>query len=352
MRLCQYQPEDKSLIEFFRKKENKWAAIGTGIIWTGIVILMAAMPGFKYEQKYKTIEITLQDIPRKQEKKIQRVTETEKQAVTEKSSSPASSAAPSAPSAAGKKTQEKPAQTKSTPKTETTKTSAKKSASQQTSAPEVRKSIEEQMAEMQQAKKQKKDVDWAAMFDDEEEQTSSAVLPPAKTKALDNALSGSSATSDSSGGGAAASSSANGKSYSTKASDSTSNALKNVMTAKTYSSNANGVSSTVVASSASVNGQVSVAMSDGSARVLIQPKELNIRLSDRAAASIDATKTVTISFTVTADGHVPVNSIKIYPASILGTIVQNEVTDQISKFLFSSANTEGTAKFDYTIKKN
>ncbi len=352
MRICQHKFKDESVTQFFSKKENRWAVAGTAVIWVFIFILMIFMPGFHYESQYKTIEITLQDIPRKKESKPVEKQEVKKQEIREAVTSPAAaSSSSSASSKAGKNTREQPAAAKAKPKAESTKTSAKKPASIPEPSPVVRQSIEEQMAQMQNTRSAKKDFDWS-MFDDAEEQTSSTSPSVVKANSLDNALSGSSASSDSSGSGAVSSKSSDAKSSSTRADNSTSSALNAVMSAQKYSTSTNGVSSTITASSATINGQRTFAMADGSARALLYPKEPRLELSESAAALIGNTITVTISFTVTADGQVPVNSIKINPASVLGTAVQNEVVAQISKFKFSSASSEGKAKLDYTIRKN
>ena len=100
----------------------------------------------------------------------------------------------------------------------------------------------------------------------------------------------------------------------------------------------------------SPDGKTSLAMNDGTARILLEPKSPEISLTPQAAATIDATREFKITFTVNADGRVPVNEI-IIPKSLVSPIVQQEIANQISRWRFQSASSAGTATFIYTIKK-
>ena len=100
----------------------------------------------------------------------------------------------------------------------------------------------------------------------------------------------------------------------------------------------------------SPDGKTSLAMNDGTARILLEPKSPVISLTPQAAATIDATREFKITFTVNADGRVPVNEI-IIPKSLVSPIVQQEIANQISRWRFQSASSAGTATFIYTIKK-
>lgn len=103
--------------------------------------------------------------------------------------------------------------------------------------------------------------------------------------------------------------------------------------------------------SKSSDGQITMEMSDGSKRVLLEPLTPVIKLSDEAAAAIERTVTVTIRFRVIPSGHVPGSEISISPESVLPSIVRNEIVDQLSDWLFDSADTTATASFEYTIEK-
>lgn len=103
--------------------------------------------------------------------------------------------------------------------------------------------------------------------------------------------------------------------------------------------------------SKSSDGQITMEMSDGSKRVLLEPLTPVIKLSAQAAAAIERTVTVTIRFRVIPSGHVPGSEITITPESVLPSIVRNEIVDQLSGWLFDSADTTATASFEYTIEK-
>ena len=92
-------------------------------------------------------------------------------------------------------------------------------------------------------------------------------------------------------------------------------------------------------------------MNDGTARNLLEPKSPVISLTPKAASTIESAHTeLRITFTVNADGRVPVNEI-IIPKSNVSLIVQQEIAAQISQWRFQSASTANTATFKYTIEK-
>jgi len=317
-----------------QRNEKKIASIGTVVIWLLIALLAFWMPS--YSPKPKPIKITL-DSP----KQVQRET-------APAAPAPAMPAPPPPAPAAAKPAA--PAPSKTAPKSSPQPSKSVKPVPQPRPEPKLQKSVEEQMKEMQQKKNTKKEVNWDEMFADAEESTSQPSAPAATATKKVDALSGSSASSSSKGSGSVTSKSYDAKSSSASASSSTSSALSGIKDAK-FSMADNGVSSETNVKSTNSNGKVSLAMSDGTARELLDPKKPVIFLSEEAALKIDATKTVTITFTVTADGRVPVNGIRITPASLLPTIVQNEVSQQISRWRFASASSDGTATFSYTIRK-
>ena len=218
----------------------------------------------------------------------------------------------------------------------------------------LQKSIDELMAEQQKPKTTpKKAFDWS-MFDEMEGNSSSSnavaknVPSPASNQ---SALSGSAASSSSQNSTAAASSSQNAKSASgQQASSATTNALASAASAKKYSLSSGDVSSVVTVSTFSADSGISLQMTDGSSRMLLEPAEPKISLSGAASALIDSTKRLTISFTVTASGNVPVSGIKISP-DILPQIISMEIREQIARWRFQSAPSDGFARFDYTIQK-
>ena len=136
------------------------------------------------------------------------------------------------------------------------------------------------------------------------------------------------------------------------ASSATTSALGNIKnTQYSTSSGSNTKSITEAKTTKGSDGTLSMAMTDGSTRVLLDPIPPVIKLSEAAAALIDSTRTVTIEFQVLASGNVPRAQIKITPESILPQAVRDEIYDQLSKWLFESSSFAAKATFDYTIKK-
>ena len=200
------------------------------------------------------------------------------------------------------------------------------------------------------ANKKKQDFDWS-QFDDNSEPE------PKVSQKVDKVTSSSSI----SGSAAAKTTDNNQKQTSQKstqtqtnqsASKSTSTALSNIAKSTSYSTTS-GDSKTITnaKTSKTSDGQISMEMSDGSTRVLINPSTPTIKLSEPAAALIDGTKVVSIKFRVVESGNVPRAEISITPASILPREVRDEIIDQLSRWLFEAASTSATATFEYTIEK-
>lgn len=99
------------------------------------------------------------------------------------------------------------------------------------------------------------------------------------------------------------------------------------------------------------DGSVKLKMSNGKTRSLWKPKEPNIPLTKTAANTIDGSKSVRITFTVTESGNVLPNSIKITPASMLPEIVRNEISKEISSWQFEPADYVAVAELVYNINK-
>ncbi len=133
------------------------------------------------------------------------------------------------------------------------------------------------------------------------------------------------------------------------ASESTSGALGKIASAD-FSSAGNGIKSNVkVSGSLSSDGKFVFQMSDGTSRALLNPKEPKLILSREAASQIDASRTVTITFSVASDGSVFAGEIRI-PATI-PSLVRSEVVAQIAQWRFTSGSGKATAVFEYTIQK-
>ena len=136
------------------------------------------------------------------------------------------------------------------------------------------------------------------------------------------------------------------------ASSATSAALSNIRnTTYSTSSGSNTKSITEAKTTKGSDGTLSMAMKDGSTRVLLNPVPPVIRLSEAAAALIDTTRTVTIEFHVLSSGNVPLGEVTITPISLLPDDVRNEILDQLSRWQFESSAADARATFEYTIEK-
>ena len=166
------------------------------------------------------------------------------------------------------------------------------------------------------------------------------------------ALAGMAGEAADSGGGAVAKADSPSSQENQEASDKTMRALHRIAST-TYTAPAeNGVQSSVSVNAATdLEGVVSIEMTNKSTRILLDPKKPYIILSEENAALIDSSRKVVLEFAVLASGAVPFSRIDFIPSSLLPQAVQSEIREQISKWRFSAASTEATARFEYTIKK-
>lgn len=201
----------------------------------------------------------------------------------------------------------------------------------------------------QTAKKPKQDFDWSQFDDDEPEETQTRT----QTKTVQNnepAFSGSAGTAASVDSAKVTSSSSSGSTKTQGASDSTSKSLEGIRNSTFKGNAANGVQSeTSVKAKASGSGKVEMEMSNGRSRALINPERPVINLSPEAAATIDASITVTISFKVNEQGNV--SGVIISPAAAFRPIVKQEITAQLLDWIFEPADYSATATFEYKIVK-
>jgi len=240
-----------------------------------------------------------------------------------------------------------PAKTQSQPKP------AEKPAptSQKTVSEPIEYAVDPMEAFANQTKQQpKKNVDWDAMFaDDEPEETNES----AQTHTVQNnapAFSGSAGTAAASDSSKVTSTNSNTGSKSNTASSSTSSALQGIKNSTFKGNAANGVQSeTSAKTKTSGSGKVEMEMSNGRSRALISPASPVINLSAPAAATIDASITVSISFKVNEKGNV--SGVTISPSSAFKDIVKQEITGQLLDWLFEPADYSATATFEYKIVK-
>ena len=357
------------------------ALAGTVLFWLLLLIVLCIVKPSS-NKKYNQVQIVLASTPvvkksdsspaeaasSKQTEKSQ----SQKQAQSENQTQAQKNTQTEKTTQSPKNTQsEKPAQSpkQSEKKVEKTATSAKpveKTSSKSSAEPKKQsmvaktepvqtyKSVEEQMAEQFNSKPKKAaNFNWDS-FDDSSSDSIEKYSDESDTKKVlsKNSLSGNSGEVSSDSPKQSVSSTLNSSSVQTsEASKSTSEALKSISNS-TFNGNAiNGVQSSIQVKAAKSGSGTLMAMSDGSSRTLINPGEPVINLSKEAAATIDGTREVEITFLVTESGNVPRGQISIKPEAVLSPLVKNEILDQISQWRFSAASYTSVARMGYKIVK-
>ncbi len=243
------------------------------------------------------------------------------------------------------------AQPQTQPKKEAAKTQAQqKPAATQKPAEPVTYAVDPMEAFANQTKQQpKKEFDWSQFDDDEPAELSTSN----QVKTVQNntpAFSGTAGTTAATSDSKMTSTSTSTTKTSSTASSSTSSALQGIKNSPFTGVAVNGVQSeTNVKTKNSGSGKVEMEMSNGKTRALIDPAKPIINLSQQAAATIDASKNVSISFKVLESGNV--TDIKITPESILTAIVRDEIKAQLIKWRFEPADYSAFANLDYKIIK-
>lgn len=379
----------------------KTAVVGTGILWLILVVLMSVCPGFRKPERYKTISIMLEpvseSISEKSEKlnpaaeKIENAKAKEAAApanskkAVEKQSEPAKpvqkpaeqikkqETAKKADNPAAK-TVEKPAKSAepvkpAESKPENSKAAPAKTVEQPKAAPKVpettaapapkkakikyKKSLDELMEEQMGASAKQKAFD-DSMFDDvvaETNTSSQSVSKNVNRMDSSSALSGSAALAADSASGSV-SAAADRAEKPSSASSATSAMLSKISAAQYSTTIGNGLSSkSDVMVAQSTDGKLAIELSDGSARVLLEPLKPVIIISEENGKRIDSSRQVVISFRILAAGNVPFSGITITPSSALPEEIQSEIKDQVSTWRFAPASSDGQAKFEYSIIK-
>ena len=379
----------------------KTAVVGTGILWLILVVLMSVCPGFRKPERYKTISIMLEpvseSISEKSEKlnpaaeKIENANAKEAAApanikkAVEKQSEPAKpvqkpaeqikkqETAKKADNPAAK-TVEKPAKSAepvkpAESKPENSKAAPAKTVEQPKAAPKVsetttapapkkakikyKKSLDELMEEQMGASAKQKAFD-ESMFDDvvaETNTSSQSVSKNVNRMDSSSALSGSAAVAADSASGSV-SATADRAEKPSSASSATSAMLSKISAAQYSTTIGNGLSSkSDVKVAQSTDGKLAIELSDGSARVLLEPLKPVIIISEENGKRIDSSRQVVISFRILAAGNVPFSGITITPSSALPEEIQSEIKDQVSTWRFAPASSDGQAKFEYSIIK-
>lgn len=368
------------------KRGNLFSAVSTAVIFMVLIILSIVIK-FKPKEKFNPIVIQLEppllkeikktvnqmkDLPadkiqaesatsKSESKSEPRAEQREPEKITQKEvQEKAASKTPEKKDSA-KTLEKKPsAPKKSEPNPSKAKENAQKAEAvkevpQKTvEEPKIRKSIEELMAEQNSAAKKKVAFDESLFADDDSTEESSVKSAQPKVATQKSSMDGTSATSSDSGAVENLSSSSSSRSpVSQSASDSTREALSGIKNTTFSSTVSDGVKSRAsIVSSKSSSGEVSIQMSDGSARQLLHPKNPSIFISEENARLVDNTREVEIRFTVKADGSVPFGEITIRPSSLLPAAIQSEIKMQISEWKFSEepSGHSGIASFGYTLE--
>ena len=239
---------------------------------------------------------------------------------------------------------------KETAKTQPAQKPVEKPAAVQQPAEPIQYAVDPMEAFANQTKQQpKKEFDWSQFDDDEPVDTSTASQSQA-VQTNTPAFTGSAGTAATAESSKVTSTSSNTGNKSNTASSSTSSALEGIKNTTFKGNAANGVQSeTSAKTKTSGSGKVEMEMSNGRSRALLSPASPVINLSAQAAATIDASITVSISFKVNEKGNV--FGITISPSSAFKDIVKQEITGQLLDWLFEPADYSATATFEYKIVK-
>ncbi|MCR5289439.1 MAG: hypothetical protein K6E51_05560 [Treponema sp.] len=366
------------------KQGSAVAVSGTAVIWGLLLLIGIFLPIAPHKEEYKEIKITLASSSSSSTGSISAAAPA---ATANQVDKQVASAAPAKKAVEKVETQKTPAEIKKA-STSSQKTSAEsksasapsqkvpaetqKAATDTPKAPaakkrpiEIKKSTEELMAEAE-STMEKKSVTWdESLFDSDA--AKSQVVQNTSTQtaasqsnavtqqiAVTDALKGSDSqvvAQSSSEATVSTNAAAIDRTGSGTASTSTATALGKIENAVYTYTAGNGVSASTSVSGTKGASGVAMQMSDGSSRLLLDPAEPQIRISDENAMTIDSTKTVTIVFTVLEDGSVPPSSIQITPSAALQPAVQSEIRAQLKLWRFETATYQSTASFEYTIVK-
>lgn len=344
-----------------------FAIAGTALFWLLFLIFSFVIKPLPKKPEYKEVQIVLSSTPVVQK--------------TEEAPAPAEAASASAarqnivetpaeetpavqnPAVETQSPKSEPAPVKETPKPkvqsqpkkETAKTQpaqkpVEKPAAVQQPAEPIQYAVDPMEAFANQTKQQpKKEFDWSQFDDDEPVETSTASQSQA-VKTNTPAFTGSAGTAATAESSKVTSTSSNTGNKSNTASSSTSSALEGIKNTTFKGNAANGVQSeTSAKTKTSGSGKVEMEMSNGRSRALLSPASPVINLPAQAAATIDASITVSISFKVNEKGNV--FGITISPSSAFKDIVKQEITGQLLDWIFEPADYSATATFEYKIVK-
>lgn len=320
-----------------------------------LMLVIFAFVKFEPSVKYKTIQIQLASpsaVVKKTEPQKKTVSAVKENTAPKKETAPQKDAAPKKENAVKKENTPKPsAVQKKSAEVSTKKVAPAPVKKQEVSEPKIRKSVEELMAEQNAGQTKKAQWD-ESMFDDsaEWESSSSSSSQSSSADTLSSSLEGTAASASS--GASDSVSATSRKDRSSSVSDSTASALSDIADTEYSMSVSDSAKSTTSMQSSKTDGRVSIMLANGKMRELISPKNPVLDISPENAMLVDSSRTVRITFTVLADGSVPLGEIEIRPSSLLPPKIQDEIKNQLRFWIFSSdpSGTSGRASFDYTLE--
>ncbi len=326
-----------------------FAISGTVLFWLIFMIFAFVIKPQPKKPLYKEVQILLSSTPVVEE--------------TEEAAAPAEQAAASASSSEGivadtPKNVETPKvfDAPSTAKIETSKNqfqtqpkpqpkSQTKKETPKTAEPvQYAKRVEDLMSDQFQNKKKQKTFR-EDLFDDEEEkqQQSEKVFVDTESSIQGNA-------GDISNNKGKIESEKQNSSTEEESSQNTKNSLAKVNKATSLGTAPDGIQSeSSVKTKTSGSGKVELEMGDGRFRALINPAEPKINLSQAAAATVDTSIDLKITFKVLENGNVI--EVKIDKESMLSSIVKKEIIEQIMLWQFEPADYVAKATLPHKIKK-
>lgn len=352
----------------FLSKKDIISASSTAVIWIILLVLSLTIQP-EIETRYEVIQLVFEDEPLQEAEKqvietpVEKVIEVPrpqeiKEVSTEKKTVPAPVVKPDA----AKSQEIKSPEAKSPEIIPAVKAEVKPAVKtapapaapvEKRAEPQLVQSMEELMA--QNSKPVKKEAVWdESIFESSaiEEQSQAAAVPKINSAEPVQALSGTAASAKKDT--AAVSSVQTTRSASSSQSmSSTEAALQNILSAKpgVYTSQGNDQSKSfeTQSSSRSEGDGVSMDLADGSSRLLLYPEKPAIVLSAESEKLITSSRTLTIVFTVLANGTVPPGNISFQPAGILPVSVQTEIRSQIARWRFEEEKSDGQARLTYSI---
>lgn len=130
-------------------------------------------------------------------------------------------------------------------------------------------------------------------------------------------------------------------------SQTTSSALESIASAN-YSAENTNIKSNASLKTSTSNGKVAIQMTNGKTRALLKPSKPQIFPGENW--NLDVKREVTITFTVLANGQVPLIDITISQSAGLPSVIQDGIKQQISTWLFQEDSEPSTATFKYTLE--